>query len=417
MPVTQEITASANGRTLPDDAVPASTIEWGAVVADAQRAVVAAGPTGRSEQTHALEMDRLVALAAQASAPALARLIREGLDLKQKAHDLGQSHTCAADTAMALRKQDAGADMAKGAFAAEDQAEATWQEARDHLEAKALEVLDAPFDGLGDVLVRTDAYALLIGPAKNPAEDGGVDPAFEQDIECAYRSLRRAIVEIAAAHPGSAAFDKAEADYRAADQQMSDIGKQLGHRDGMVGKGVVFDPGLQDELCAQQQKAFEARDAAADAILAQRPASLPQLVLQMQIVAKELNSYDLSTHAARNRWLGLVGPTVAEMRTGEHGHEARAFALLLENGTRLAQQDLSAGWRRLMADDGGLVKMHPNARDVLALAASKGLDPDWFGGIHLVGDDNDHLPQIIFGTDEGHAIAKPGVVYDWRAVK
>lgn len=405
MPVTQEFTASADERTLQAEAVAA-----------AERAIAAAGPTGRSQRAHKVEMERLAASAEQANAPVLARLIREGIGLKQEVYDLGQAHTRAADIAMALRRKDDSRE-AESAFAEEEEAEAIWQEARDRLEAKAMEILDAPFDGLGDVLTRTDAYALLIGPAKNPAEDGGVDPAFEEDIECAYRSLRRAIVEILAAHPRNAHFEKAVVEYRAADQRMSDIGAELGNHDGFVSKGVVFDPGLQNELCAQQQAAFEDRDAAADTILAQRPASLPQLILQMQIIAKELNSYDVSTHAARDRWLGPLGPSVAEMRTGEPGHAARAFALLLENATRLAERDLSRGWRDLLADEGGLVKMHPNARDVLALAASKGLDPERFGGIHLVGTDNDQLPQLIFGTDEGHAIARPGVVYDWREVR
>jgi hypothetical protein len=141
------------------------------------------------------------------------------------------------------------------------------------------------------------------------------------------------------------------------------------------------------------------------------------MLLQMEIVMSEAITYDLATHAARGRWLGDLPVTVEELREDDRGLEARGWALIAENAVRLAQQDFSRGWRALMADAGGIVKLHRNARDVLALAATKNIDPDRFSGIHLSGRDDDKLPQMTFRTDDGHAIAMPGVVYDWKPVQ
>jgi len=387
VPVTQEITA--NGRTSQADAVAA-----------AERAVAAIQRETKSRAVlgHEREMALLSDLWGRAKAPALAGAIRKACVLKQTAFDLGQAHE-AAETG--------------GSDADEEKAEAAWTRALADLEGEALDVLDAPFDDLNDVLVRADAFALLSGPCSSDTNE----PVNPEDLGCSYRALRRAITEIAEAHRPQDAFEKAQIAYHSADQDMSDLGAELQGGDDQVRKGVVFDPDLQQELVAKQQAAFEARDRAANALLAERPMTPLQLVLQMQIVAKEMCAYDLRTHAKRDAWLRSGPLQVEEMRDAALGEEQRAWALLLENATRLAQCDLSRGWRDLLADDGGLVKMHPNARDVLALAASKELDPERFGGIHLVGADNDHLPQIIFSTDEGHAIAKPGVVYHWMQVK
>ncbi len=405
------LTASANGRTLPTNgalaAANAERLVAGVGPTDTDPAPVTAVPHGksRSVQDHEAEMHDLLLLQWGTRAPVLERLIRQGRELKQEAFDLGQAHSRAENA-----KRDASEDSLDAAFAAELEAEKAWEEARGRLDDLALEVLDAPFDDLRDVLTRTDAFVLLVGPASRKA-GGAWEPASDEDVGCAYQALRRAISEIIEAHPDNEAFGEAEIAYERADEKLSHLHNEL------VTKGAVFDPGLQEELSATHRKAIDDRDAAADAILSQRPASLPQLVLQMQIVINELCAHETGSHAARERWLGSIAPTVEEMRTGEPGHAARAFSLILENAARLAQQDLSRGWRKLMADEGGVVKLHPNARDVLALAASKHLDPARFSGIYLSGLNEGRLPQITFGTDEGNALALPGVIYDWNPVK
>lgn len=174
---------------------------------------------------------------------------------------------------------------------------------------------------------------------------------------------------------------------------------------------------LLDDPVVVVTAASEVSDTAANAVLAERPTTLPHLFLQMQIVMAEIVTHDLTTHAKRGRWLGDLPVTVEELRQDDRGLETRGWALIAENAARLDQLDLSSGWRALMADEGGIVKLHRNARDVLALAASKDIDPARFSGIHLTGRDDDKLPQMTFRTDDGHAIAMPGVVYDWKPVQ
>ena len=381
----------------------------------AERALKSAGaPSRRAVQVHEREMSDLLGKRLVARAPALDRLIREGMALKQKAFDLGQVHDRAEKATYRTREEGGDVDAA---HAAEREAERVLKEAQDVLEDKAMEVLDAPFDDLNDVLIRADAFALLLGDPQGGKDGNPLMPVFDEDVESAYLSLRRAIVEIIDAHPANERLEGAEIAYRRAQDEFEVVAKQLEGNDETVANGGLIEQGIQEQLKDRLRRASDASDAAANAVLAERPTTLPHLLVQMEIVMSEAITYDLATHAARGRWLGDLPVTVEELREDDRGLEARGWALIAENAARLAQLDLSSGWRALMADAGGIVKLHRNARDVLALAATKNIDPDRFSGIHLSGPDDNKLPQMTFRTDDGHAIAMPGMVYDWKAVQ
>lgn len=385
-------------------------------VAAAERSVKAASAAhpSRAIAMHEREMNELTRYRLVSRAPALDRLIREAMDLKQEAFNLGQAHERASKST--FRAKESGGDI-DAANAVEIAAERVWMAARDRLEDKASEVLDAPFDDLNDVLIRTDAFALLLGDPQGGEDGDPLMPVFAEDLESAYLSLRRAIVEIIDTHRPSERMDEAEVAYRKAQEEFERAAKSLEDNDELIANGGIVEPGVQEQLKARLTVASEVSDTAANAVLAERPTTLPHLFLQIQIVMAEIVTYDLTTHAKRGCWLGDLPVTVEELRQDDRDLETRGWALIAENTARLAQLDLSSGWRALMADAGGIVKLHRNARDVLALAASKDIDPARFSGIHLTGRDDDKLPQMTFRTVDGHAIAMPGVVYDWKPVQ
>lgn len=385
-------------------------------VAAAERSVKAASAAhpSRAIAMHEREMNELTRYRLVSRAPALDRLIREAMDLKQESFDLGQAHERASKST--FRAKEAGGDV-DAAHAEEVAAEKVWMAARDRLEDKASEVLDAPFDDLNDVLIRADAFALLLGDPQGGEDGDPLMPVFAEDLESAYLSLRRAIVEIIDAHRPCEQMDEAEVAYRTAQEEFERVAKSLEDNAQLIANGGIVEPSVQEQLKARLSVASEVSDTAANAVLAERPTTLPHLLLQLQIVMAEIVTHDLTTHAKRGRWLGDLPVTVEELRQDDRGLETRGWALIAENAARLAQLDLSSGWRTLMADAGGIVKLHRNARDVLALAASKNIDPARFSGIHLTGRDDDKLPQMTFRTADGHAIAMPGVVYDWKPVQ
>lgn len=385
-------------------------------VAAAERSVKAASAPhpSRAIAMHEREMNELMRYRLVSRSPALDRLICEAMDLKREAFNLGQAHERASKST--FRAKEFGGDI-DAANAVEIAAEKVWMAARDRLEDKASEVLDAPFDDLNDVLIRTDAFALLLGDPQGGEDGDPLMPVFAEDLESAYLSLRRAIVEIIDTHRPSERMDEAEVAYRTAQEEFERVAKSLEDNAQLIANGGIVEPSVQEQLKARLSVASEVSDTAANAVLAERPTTLPHLLLQMQIVMAEIVTHDLTTHAKRGRWLGDLPVTVEELRQDDRGLETRGWALIAENAARLAQLDLSSGWRALMADEGGIVKLHRNARDVLALAASKDIDPARFSGIHLTGRDDDKLPQMTFRTADGHAIAMPGVVYDWKPVQ
>lgn len=417
MSVTQEITQSvgapaydpradqtADLRSL-DDVVAAAAKARETALADETSGADARRTDARrnSRDIHDLEGAALFSVRYGVRAPALWRLIGEAVALKDEAFRLGQLHTIADEARFDAR----AGEEEEVAEANEANAFAAWNAARDRLQQKADEILVAPFDGPDDLLARAHAYSILIAPS----DQDDAEPAGEDDVRAAYQSLRSGIQEMADAHKGTEAFEMAARAYLKHAEAVCTISAELDDKGGRV----TFDEGIVEEIGRRLQKQIVERDGFANDVLAERPATASQLALQINIIAAAVTGAS-TTHASRDRLLAHMPLTVDQIKT-DIDVIHRIFALLLENAERLAQRDLSRGWRDLMAEDWGLVKMHPNTRDVLSLAASKGIDPERFGGIHLVGDDDSHLPQIIFTTDEGHAIAKPGVVYDWRAVK
>lgn len=328
----------------------------------------------------------------------LRKLIRKGIALKLAAEKKAAEHERAATFMIELKKlggEQADVDVAT---LAEALAEGEWTAAREELDMAALRVSQAPFANIEDVLARADAYARLVGTRPDNRPD------CDEDVIAMGASYRQALEEMARRLPGADEFGDASSTYRNVETALLAANRELEARE----RGVMTN---EEDVVRKVDRLSTEREEAQNAVLAERPASLDDLLVQMEVVFDQAFLLDVETYAARHRALtddgAEAGPlTVDDLRTDDG--RMRALALLATSLVRLRDKDIASDWRDLVAS---FSLCHPNAPDALWQAYDAGMDVKALSFIQLTGRPEGDLPTLTFQPEGRYHMATPQGVW------
>lgn len=389
-----DLTASANGRTLPTNGALAA--------ANAERLVAEAGPTDTDQKQarygfagetsedarkrHEDEMHRLVNAIPECRSTALVRAIEDVIEAKTRTFEA----SCA----------DERIDT--------DETHSAWELAREALEEFAALLAKAPIANATDALIRAECFidAFERNPSTGlPENDDGARLVL-------IESLKAGLEWLALQEPDADDWNDAVSAYRRSVREIESASRA---KDGLERAALVED-GVRDELEKRLGKAFTDRDAARTAILSMEPADVGGLLVQIEVMANRFG-IDLGSYTSREALAGDQIITAAQFWDDMDDKDAlrRGLAVLAVNAAKLRDRSLPSDWRAILD---GFLSVHDGGRDVLRSAYDANLNADDLTAVQLQVPNYEREPVLLFTKPNGHMVhVAPGQVWVWEPVK